>query len=381
MVYNPTTDFIGLWRNAGGSVSKLEMPGVDYLIAALARAGIITVSVSGTAPAANQATTAWLHTAVPDWSAEGVFNLWDATAGAYVAATPALFFAFLEACAGVSGVSWWTTTGGAPANTVGHDGDYAIRTDGIGGIYGPKTLGAWPASPLPGTTNTIESSALDNTFGVTLGSIIYRDATLWEALPPGAAQSVLTLIAGIPAWEDLSSLLDTVFGSAQGSVLYRGAGAWNDLPPSTDNYVLTTHGADADPSWTPKISEFPSGTTIVFNQSNAPPGWTKLVGLSDYGLRVVSGNVGSQGGTSFSAVFSQTQVAGANLTIAQMPQHDHPYNQTAVVGGGGGFAASGGAYSTVAVPSNTGQMGNGAAHTHAVSLQLAYIDVILAKKD
>jgi hypothetical protein len=42
MVYNPATDFLGLWRASGGNVSKMEMPGLDFVISALARAGVIT---------------------------------------------------------------------------------------------------------------------------------------------------------------------------------------------------------------------------------------------------------------------------------------------------------------------------------------------------
>jgi hypothetical protein len=29
MVYDPATDFLGLWRASGGNVSKMEMPGLD----------------------------------------------------------------------------------------------------------------------------------------------------------------------------------------------------------------------------------------------------------------------------------------------------------------------------------------------------------------
>ena len=36
MVYTPGTDFVGLWRASGGNVSKLEMPSLDFVVAALA---------------------------------------------------------------------------------------------------------------------------------------------------------------------------------------------------------------------------------------------------------------------------------------------------------------------------------------------------------
>ena len=158
MVYNPATDFFGLWRASGGTVSKMEMPGLDIVLSALGRAGIITVTVAATAPVANQSTTAWLRAAVPSFSGEGAFFLWDKLTSNYLAATPALFFQFLEACAGEASVSWWTSTGGAPLNTVGSNGDFAIRLDAPYGIYGPKAAGVWPAGTPPSSRASFGTS-------------------------------------------------------------------------------------------------------------------------------------------------------------------------------------------------------------------------------
>src|SRR4051812_39658101 len=128
MVYNAATDFLGLWRASGGNVSKMEMPGLDFVISALSRAGVITVSVSATAPVVNQSITAWLRAAVPRYSAEGAFFLGEKVTTNYLAETPALFLHFWEATAGEKGVSGGTPPGGPPLNTVGNNGDFAIRT-------------------------------------------------------------------------------------------------------------------------------------------------------------------------------------------------------------------------------------------------------------
>jgi hypothetical protein len=181
------------------------------------------LSVSATAPVANQSITAWLRAAVPSYSAEGAFFLWDKVTTNYLAATPALFLQFLEATAGENGVSWWTSTGGPPLNTVGNNGDFAIRTDSPGGFYGPKVAGAWPVTPIPGTVDTVTSTSLDNAFGATPGQIIRRGAAAWEALAIGAANQLLSVAAGLPEWATLSALMDTLFGTAQGSVMYRDA--------------------------------------------------------------------------------------------------------------------------------------------------------------
>lgn len=95
MSYSATTDFLALLRQTSGGVRTERMPGLDYVVLALARAGIITLSVSQTAPATNQSTTAWFKPAVPSWNAEGALYLWNVVTAQYELATPALWSAFL----------------------------------------------------------------------------------------------------------------------------------------------------------------------------------------------------------------------------------------------------------------------------------------------
>lgn len=378
MVYTPSTDFVGLWRASGGNVSKLEMPGLDFVISALARAGVINVTVSATAPVANQSTTAWLRAAVPSFSAEGTFFLWDKVTTTYLAATPALFFQFLEACAGEASVSWWTSAGGPPLNTVGSNGDFAIRLDAPYGIYGPKAAGAWPAAPIPGTTDAVTSTSLDNLFGSTRGSMIKRGAAAWDALAIGTANQLLGTDGTDPVWFTLNTLLDTLFTNVRGSILFRGAAGWDDLPPGVATQVLATGGPGADPTWSPRAAEFPSGTRMLFQQTNAPTGWTKDVTLNDYGLRVTNGVAGVTPGHAFSSVFAQTATGSHVLDITEIPSHTHPFLGPGadVTTGGGGFAAGGARGAVVTSPT-----GGGLGHTHPVDLALSYLDVIIAQKD
>ena len=90
MSYNPATDFIGLLRLVGSGVRSERMPGLDYVVAALARAGVFALSVGQTAPTVNQASTLWFQPAIPSWTAEGTLYIWNPTAAAYQQATPAL---------------------------------------------------------------------------------------------------------------------------------------------------------------------------------------------------------------------------------------------------------------------------------------------------
>lgn len=94
MSYAPTTDFLALLRDLGSGMRTERMPGLDFVISALARAGFVTLSVSATAPVANQSTTAWFLPASPSWTGEGALYLWNAGAAAYQLATPALWQAY-----------------------------------------------------------------------------------------------------------------------------------------------------------------------------------------------------------------------------------------------------------------------------------------------
>lgn len=97
MSYDPRTDFLALLRQSNDGVALERAPLLDIVLAALARGGLFRLSVSQTAPTANQVTTAWLQPAQPSWTAEGTLRLWDAGTSQYVPATPALFFQLLQA--------------------------------------------------------------------------------------------------------------------------------------------------------------------------------------------------------------------------------------------------------------------------------------------
>lgn len=115
MSYNPVTDFLATIRNGNGAASLAEVPGLDYVVAALARAGLIRLSVGQAAPLVNQTTTAWFKPALPSWTAEGVLYLWNPVAGAYAPATPVTWTAFLSG----SGYSFQSVAANAGAINAG----------------------------------------------------------------------------------------------------------------------------------------------------------------------------------------------------------------------------------------------------------------------
>lgn len=95
MAYSSTTDFLALLRQTSSGVRTDRMPGLDYVVATMARAGLFSLSVGQTAPTTNQTTTVWLQPSVPSWVAEGTVFLWNAAIGQYQIATFALWVAFL----------------------------------------------------------------------------------------------------------------------------------------------------------------------------------------------------------------------------------------------------------------------------------------------
>jgi len=171
MVYNPTNDFVSISRHVAGGITDAEMPGLDFVIAALGRAGILNLSTASVAPSANQATTAWLQLTAPSYTAEGVFKLWNGSA--YVNATMSLLLEMLAAAEKAAG-------------------------------------------------SAIAISSLLDTLGITIGDIIVRGASSWQALAPGVNGYVFTSngSGNLPTWSALPAppVVVTSFNTRTGAV-------------------------------------------------------------------------------------------------------------------------------------------------------------------
>ena len=177
------------------------------------------------------------------------------------------------------------------------------------------------------------------------------------------------------------------------------------------------------------VGAFPSGTKMLFQQTSAPTGWTKVTSSVDNrALRVVSGSAGSGGSVAFTTAFASQSVSGSvanttaggsistnnttaggsvsshTLSTSQIPSHSHSLPRgdqnwgngnsghntiwgssyiasTGSTGGGGshnhGFSGS--------AHSHSGSF-SGSAHNHSfsgtsINLAVQYIDVIVASKD
>ena len=125
-------------------------------------------------------------------------------------------------------------------------------------------------------------------------------------------------------------------------------------------------------------SSFPAGTKMLFRQTAAPTGWTKDTTHDDKALRVVTGPVGSGGATAFSSVFGASKTTGS----ASPGSASHSHTQR------GAAAGSTGTVGSIRIDiSNTGDAGStatdgaGSSHDHTLSLDLQFVDLIIATKD
>jgi len=199
------------------------------------------------------------------------------------------------------------------------------------------------ATPLGNTL----SSILDSSIAATQGEIIYRNATTWVGLNPGASGQVLTsggtsanpswatvsgtgtvtniatnngLTGGpitttgtiglatiatgnvlanttgataVPAATSPSAVLD-VIGNVQGDILYRSASVWAVLAPGTAGQHLQTGGAGSTPSWANSVTSVATGSgltggtitttgTIAINPGTVP-GITSSVAAAAAGI-------------------------------------------------------------------------------------------------
>lgn len=150
------------------------------------------------------------------------------------------------------------------------------------------------------------------------------------------------------------------------------------------------------------MADFDTGTKTLFQQTNAPTGWTKDTTYNDYTIRIVSGNASTGGTVAFSTVHAsktwQGTVSGVSatdnfaLTTNEIPGHTHSYN----LYGGAGILGAPGPGSQPArngsptASNNTGSTGAGAGHAHPVtftftgdskSLAISYVDIIIASKN
>ena len=136
----------------------------------------------------------------------------------------------------------------------------------------------------------------------------------------------------------------------------------------------------------------PAGSTMLFFNSAAPTGWTKITNQNNKALRVVSGTGGGVGGSvSFTDAFSAQSgsLTGSTgdhtLSQAQMPSHTHSGASSESLKR---YEQQNTYNTTYSVPGTTGSAGSSGSHSHTITsgsfdldLNVQYIDLILCSKD
>lgn len=150
------------------------------------------------------------------------------------------------------------------------------------------------------------------------------------------------------------------------------------------------------------LKPIPAGTAMIFAQTNAPTGWTKVTSAAynDAALRVVTGSTSTGGTVAFSAAFTSKSVSGTvgdtTLTVDQIPSHKHlngiaddtdklftdPFYSATVIR----FDSPQDNGNNSNWTGYTSSEGGGQAHGHsftgtAIDLNVKYVDVIIATKD
>jgi hypothetical protein len=152
-----------------------------------------------------------------------------------------------------------------------------------------------------------------------------------------------------------------------------------------------------------EVSEY-ANATMIFVQTSAPTGWTKVTTYDDYALRIVSGSVNTGGSVNFSSVFTSLTPTGTTtsatlgaatdstiLTVSQIPGHTHtfPGNGPLMTSGPGPGNRS--PWNDVGSTGVVGGSGSGHAHPSGgtvttsfsgnnIDMSIKYVDCILATK-
>jgi len=181
---------------------------------------------------------------------------------------------------------------------------------------------------------------------------------------------------------------------------------------SNDNFSLTVQDLTVNGT-----GVIPSGTNMLFQQTSAPTGFTKLTTHNNKALRVVSGTASTGGTNSFTNAFNSSKTvsgttgtssvtisgttASHTLTVDEIPSHTHTHpgwrmtegirhqDGTDSIPQRGDVGTQTGTYTFSSTGGSQGHTHNisvtSGSHSHSFSdsfnLDVQYVDLIIAQKD
>lgn len=309
----------------------------------------------------------------------------------------------------------------ATANTASSNASAAVTTANAAnatanGIAGTAATALTNANAAVATANAAEATA-NGIAGTANTALSNSSAAVTTA---NAASTTANGIAGTAntALTTANAALPKAGGTMTGAITFAGAQAQattsavgivqlSSSTSSTSETLAATPKAVQDAIAIAISSAVPTGTVMLFQQTSAPTGWTKITTHDNKALRVVSGNAGTGGSTGFSSVFASRtpggSVSGSNsgggvhhhtLSTAEMPSHTHAIS-AANLGGSAPFVRLAHTAIAQATTQGTNATGDGNSHAHgfspsswsgsfsgsAMDFAVAYVDIIFASKN
>ena len=200
---------------------------------------------------------------------------------------------------GIAGTNGKTILNGItkPAISIGTVGDFYINT-ASDTLYGPKTTGGWgtgvsligPKGSFPNGTNP--------------GDMQYWNGSLWQMIPKGLDEQVLTISNGIPKWVNNSGSFEELT-DGEGNV-YKTVKIGNQTWMAENLNVTKFRNGDIIPNWSassqqPGATAAFSNPTMMYYNSYAildsrnlcPTGW-RIPNSGDYSILI--NNLGPNAG-------------------------------------------------------------------------------------
>ncbi len=130
-------------------------------------------------------------------------------------------------------------------------------------------------------------------------------------------------------------------------------------------------------------SGFDSGTSMLFQQTAAPTGWTKQTTHNNKVIRLQTGTVTSGGGNSFTTVFGTGKTTSNHtLTTGEIPAHSHTQKGSPGTDSTTALDRITTGNAAVNVDETDIDGGTGGPHNHPLTnMNLQFVDCIIADKD
>jgi hypothetical protein len=284
----------------------------------------------------------------------------------------------------------------------------AATANGASTIVLRDANGSFAGNVITGTTGTFTSVSGNgvaltaiNASNISSGTIANARTTASDA---NGASTIVTRDADGSFTANIITANGSAISAINASNISSGTVATARLGSGTANASTFLRG-DQTYAVVSSGTLIPAGTVMIFGQTSAPTGFTKLTDQDNAGLRVVSGTASTGGSVNFTTAFASqtptgsvsiTAVAGSagatTLSTPQIPSHSHSYQTYC---GGTNFTGAAPQRDNPTGAFNTNTTGGGGSHTHpfsfssgsgtfsgdAINLAVKYVDVIRATKD